>query len=1341
MGYRIGIDVGSKTIKGVAIDDNGAIVHSFYQRHRSDLRTTIRNVLHDFAWRHGNVQGPVAITGSAGIAVAEIMKIPFVQEVTATTRALQALHPQADCAIEIGGEDAKVIYLSGGLEQRMNATCAGGTGGFIDSIAHMLGIRSRNMGSLALGAQRTYPIASRCAVFAQSDVRPLMNSGATKADIAASALEAVARQTIGGLACGRPLKGTVVFLGGPFEHNPALVMAFRKAIGLNNRTGVKPRNAHLYTAYGAALSAPSALDPKALSAVQLEEIALSCPDPADDLQHLPPLFRSDEERALFESRHARQCVARVAADQASAPFFLGVDSGSTAVKCAVVDARGRLVLSDYRKSEGDALGVATAMLTDIQARLRGFVSGTETPALICHSTACGYGEDLMRSGLGVDSGVVETLAHLQAARAFEPDVSFVLDIGGQDMKALWVRDGILEDAVLNEACSSGCGSFIEGTARSLHISHEAFSDAALHARNPIDLGTKCTVFMSSRVRHAQKVGASREDIAAGIAYSVVRNALQRIIGPNRAARLGDKVVVQGGAFKSDAVLRAFELDSGIQAIRPDAADIMGAFGCALIARERWIASGARPNPSTLLDLTRIACLSPTRKNVRCEGCENRCRVSILDFGTGYAALSGNRCDRAWDFAAAGFKRLRVAANTAPNVITVQQRLLAGQATSEPASEGERPTIGILDTLNVRENLPFWKALLQELGFKAATPNRATCETVRARSAESITSESACYPAKLSHERLYALLHDGCDAVFAPQFKRGNHCPVASGYFGALIDNLPDDVADETRTAVGASDAAASPTESLCATTRPTGPSDAARFVSPLLAAARPERISSDEASLDALAESLSRIKRPQGEITRVELERACVVALEAQRSYRRSLEKSTRKALAWVHADGTRRGVVVDGRPYHNDASVMHRIDEMLADMGVAVIPSAGLICVASSEGRDLSLSEKPSWSKAKHILKVMRAIQDDPQLEMVALRSFNCGFDAASFDVAREHARKTGQLFTELKIDEMTDLSHIKIRLRTLVETLGLHNAYGPHGLGGPVSRAGGEGADTAGRPNRETPHGARAIPYSGEIDAHDLSLVRKKATCDLCFTAQALAAHTAHVAAGNPDAACIEVPRVCEACLVDALPFELERISASPVQVKWADGPTDTWPTAHVPTRGADANDASSPNEDDERGSGGCLGRENARGMDVKPVVGIIGNPLLCFDLFMNEGVVSLIERLGCTVALPEPDALFTEDTRYLGQLDRFRNQGVHHVIYLQSFGCLKGHVQARGSQALFKQRYPDMPVTVIDYNPDSSALNRENRIRLVVEDAFARARRVQDSRTSKPGSPSTR
>lgn len=1137
MSYRIGIDCGSKTIKVVVIDESGALVHSLYRRHRSDIKTTLAEALHDLVWRYGDIEGVVGITGSAGIGVAELLGLPFVQEVIATTRAVQEAYPQADAIIELGGEDAKVVYLTGGLEQRMNATCAGGTGGFIDTMAFMLGSSSKNMSSLALGANRVYPIASRCAVFAQTDVRPLLNAGARTSDLAASALDAVVRQTLGGLACGRPIKGNVVFLGGPLEHIPELVRRFRLALGLSHKEGIKPPDAHLFTARGAALvateqgkhvgadggvgtdevvgfggtsavakavlagcacnadrvsSASARVEQGVCSLSDLEERVRQAANPENDSVRLPPLFTDEAELQAFRDRHKESRMERVRLFDCSGPLYLGMDAGSTAVKLAVVDEQGRLAYSDYHATEGDALKTAANMLADFYVALPRNARGSSY-AYIAHATVTGYGEDLLRAGLGIDSGVVETLAHVRAAQRFRPDLTFLLDIGGQDMKAIWVRDGRVANAVLNEACSSGCGSFIEGTAYSLRATPYRFAAAALEAKEPVDLGTKCTVFMTSRVRHAQKIGVETADIAAGIAYSVVKNALFRIIGMSQLDSLGSHVVVQGGAFMSDAVLRAFELVSGLEVMRPDTAHLMGAIGAALTARMRAQASseggggaggsaaagmgetavigcaagagagvaagscdagadgfrrdsGGGAVRSSLIGPKELAELNPKRVATHCSGCENSCALSLVEFADGKRFISGNKCHRvrvhadreaagARDGSAAVCAQGRDAAASAqataaasdravakslkrrpPNAIALEQRLLSRFGDVDSQSERGGACIGLLDVLNVYEQKPFWHTLLATLGFslRVADDRRADSSGAAREGIGTIPSESVCFPAKLAHTRFYDLARCGAQGVFMPCYERGNRCPVASEYACAMADSAP--LVRDGR----------------------------CELVSPRLSALALSALVGNASDRAAIGESLSNFAVSCGApgIGEDELSRAFDAALMAQQAFEEAVCQGNERAFAWARRTGGRAAILA-GRPYHVDPAILHGIDNVLVDVGFSVLSPLELeAALADSSPAVASVSDDasasaPLWRPGKRLAKLARMAAVRPELELVCLQSFGCGFDAVSLAQARDVLERAGKPFTALKIDDIADTAHIRIRLRTLAETL----------------------------------------------------------------------------------------------------------------------------------------------------------------------------------------------------------------------------------------------------------------------------------------------------------------
>ena len=1309
MAYRFGIDAGSKTVKIVILDEDGVPLHSVYQRHLSNIRETLTDVLHNLAWRYGDLHGRAAVTGSAGIALADMLGLPFVQEVVATTRAVEEAYPEADAVVELGGEDAKVMYLSGNPEQRMNATCAGGTGGFIDTIAFMLGVRSSEMSRLAGGANRIYPIASRCAVFAQTDVRPLLNSGAKKSDIAASALEAVVRQTVTGLACGRPISGTVVFLGGPFEHIPELTRRFRMALGLKRGCGIKPRDAHLFTARGAAICAGEAKGNAETSLKELEARIRSAKSPEDDLVRLEPLFSSAEEREAFEARRKAVDFPRKRLFDSEGPLYVGIDAGSTTVKMAVLDDEKNLVHSCYRPVRGDALATATEMLLEFRQAMPHTYASDQSPAWIAHATATGYGEELLRAALGVDSGIVETTAHARAALELVPDATFVFDIGGQDMKALWIRNGMISNAILNEACSSGCGSFIEGTAHSLKTTPYTFCEAALAAENPVDLGTKCTVFMTSRIRHAQKIGASMPDLAAGIAYSVVKNALYRIIGAERVGTLGDKIVVQGGAFKSDAVLRAFEKICGVEAIRPDSAHLMGAIGSALVARERAHAQAKREESlrsveSSLLSTDDLMALNVKRFSARCPGCANSCSLSVADFGGGRRLVSGNRCPKAegFDYAPNQAPVPRAAetvadgvradyssassSQSAPNAIAAEQRILGRFGDRVSTGRRGKRRIGIMNCFESYEYLPFWHTLFARLGFSVLVPDDARGERYEREALATVPAEGVCFPAKIAHTRLFDLLEAGADAVFMPHFTRAGHCAVACEYALALADAVP---------------AFAEGKATLCA---------------PKLSSFKASRIADSPDDVEALHQALRQLCPPETPLERGELDAAVREALRVQGQVFSQIERANERVISWLGEDEGNHAIVVAGRPYHSDPRLMREVDRMLGRLGFGILSPTSLEKWAKRAPHDPAC---PPWKPGKHLARLARFAAASDRIDLVCLQSFGCGYDALSLEDARDALETAGKPFTALKIDDLSDKAHISIRLRTLAESIELmgkrkaaesamqaeREPGRPSSLQTLQISARDDGAEKA-ETGSDSPAVSDIWVMETPVTESDVETARREIPGDVCFTAAAVMAKTLRVVRENPQVERLHVPYICNQCLLDGLGHTVWRLCGTCPEIVWedslgnGDGARSDCRIAR-PTSSA-ASDAPS------KGSGNAVR------------VGIVGNPLLCFDAFMNDNIVKLLRSLGCEVEMPDAARLFVEDVRYLDQLDTFAHKGVDCVIYLQSFGCMKAHVHARGFLREFGRRWPDMPITVVDYDPESSALNRENRIRLAVEAA---------------------
>lgn len=1358
MGYRIGIDAGSKTIKIVAIDDAGKLLFCFYRRHRANIKDTLTALLNRARQRHWDVSGSVCVTGSAGMQIASDLGIPFVQEVEAATAAVRALVPQANAFVELGGEDAKIVYLDGRLEQRMNATCAGGTGAFIDTIARMLGMSPRELSEAAAQATALYPIASRCAVFAQTDVRPLLASGAQKADVAASVLQAVVDQTVAGLACGRPLEGTVAFLGGPCEFLPSLVARFRATLGLDERTGVKPDNAQFYPALGAALSAGAGAGgaqagPRTATEAEAEPGAWRLSELAqamkarwcrrDELDALAPLFASDDEHHAFAARHAAVRAPRFAAEAALATsrnpglqeridhlsvafarggdlsvpggkaarlsawegkrLFLGIDAGSTAVKMALVDEDGALVGSASETLSGNVLATATRLFERVYSGLPR-QRGGDLAVPIEHACATGYGEGLLTCALALDSSVVETVAHLTAARHLVPDVDFILDIGGQDMKALWVRDGRIERVVINEACSSGCGSLIEGFAHSFGESPLSFARLAERAERPVDLGIRCTVFMTSRVRHAQKLGTPVADIAAGLSYSVVKNALFKVIGVRDGSELGRRIVVEGGTFKSDAVLRAFELVSGREVARPDIAEVMGAYGAALVARDRANAArkaagaagtgdagaAGHQTVSSLIPLSAARRLSPKTATASCPGCGNACVLSVSEFAEGggagrRACVSGNRCARGerlalGQLAGAGGHGERRATRPS-NVFKLEQRLLE-RCAAAPAGTARRgrKAIGLPGALGLHAARPFWTAFLASLGFAVVAPGVADAKARRDGLA-SIPSESVCHPAKLYHLEAADLAARGVDALFMPSFSRSGSAPDTSG-------GPKPPLACPVNAA-----AARTVAENLAALQAGAG---SPQVLQPRLSSDDPAAIAHSAADRAALSRAFG--------VPDAAIARALGAGLAAQGAHLRLLAQAVGRALGWMErTEG--RGILLAARPYHNDARASHGIDDAVAELGYAVLSAEAVDAYraergAKDEGTGAAAqggeadggADASRWQPVRALEEAVRFAAATPRLDAVHLASFGCGIDAMESWRLRRILEAAGKPYTKLTIDEMVDLAHVRIRLRTL--DAALREADGRASSGDACASALRERA-----PSHAGSGEARVIEgHLRTVESQDVSAGQGLVGDDVCYPIITIAGQIARVAdaqeagGARPGEIAFHLPPICRNCLIDSLPATLSHALGRPVRLVF-DG---AFPAPAAPSAAA--------------GSG-------------RAPVGILGNGLLCFDPFVNRSLAHAIEAEGCRAVLPDPALIDDEDVRFPRQIERFRAAGVRDIVYVQSFGCLKGHVQARGALRELERAYPDLRITVIDCDPGTSAANQESRIKLALAAAKRR------------------
>ncbi len=1020
---HIGIDVGSTTVKLAILDDAQNVRYSIYQRHHADVRATIVEVLEKAAEEFGGDVMTIAITGSGGLLLAQWLGIEFVQEVIASKTAVETFIPKTDVAIELGGEDAKIIYFDQGIEQRMNGTCAGGTGAFIDQMAALLDTDAGGLNELAKSHTTIYPIASRCGVFAKTDVQPLLNEGARKEDIAASIFQSVVTQTISGLACGRPIRGYVAFLGGPLQYLPELRKRFYETLELDDEHIIVPENAHLFVASGCAIAgaASDSARPEKLNDVVARLKSLGDIQ-GSEVVRLAPLFATEDDYAAFKRRHDTEVVRRGDLSAYEGTAYLGIDAGSTTFKAALIAEDGALLWSHYASNKGDVLGCAKSALAAMYQALPVDDKG-HALVHIGHATVTGYGEALLLEALRVDSGEIETVAHLRGAQEMLPGVEFILDIGGQDMKCLRVKDGVIDHIMLNEACSSGCGSFIESFASGLDLDVSEFAQTAIRAKAPVDLGSRCTVFMNSRVKQAQKEGATVGDIAAGLAISVIKNALFKVIKIRDPHDVGTKVIVQGGTFLNDAVLRAFEQLAEVNAVRPDIAGNMGAYGAALLARDRYhqevhrtaLNAGdtgeiAPAVASTLLSLEAIEALAPTHRTVRCKGCSNACLLTVNDFGkdekTGKHRrfITGNRCEKGESFGKGS--------DTAdvPNLFEYKTQRLFGYEPLAP-EDAPRGSVGIPRALNMYENYPFWFTFFTQLGWRVVLSDPSTKKTYEA-GIESMPSESVCYPAKLSHGHIMNLLDKHPDFIWFPCSKwerqedegAGNHfnCPIVASYAEALRLNI-----DELRT------------------------SDV-QFLNPWLPYDRKDllkkRLYDDlvKAHPDLMGAG---VPAP----TRAEVEAAVEAAWAEDEAFKRDMRTKGEQTLAWMEQTGT-HGIVLAGRPYHNDPEINHAIPELLTSFGLAVLTEDSIAHLGTLE-RPIRLVDQ--WMYHTRLYAAAKVATGRKDLDLIQLNSFGCGLDALTTDQVQEILERAGKVYTVLKIDEVSNLGAARIRVRSLLAAL----------------------------------------------------------------------------------------------------------------------------------------------------------------------------------------------------------------------------------------------------------------------------------------------------------------
>ena len=1005
---HLGIDVGSTTVKVAVLDSDDQIIYSVYRRHHADVRATVLEVLKEASAQFPNNEVTVAITGSGGLLLSQWLGLEFVQEVIASKTAVETFIPKTDVAIELGGEDAKIIYFDNGIEQRMNGTCAGGTGAFIDQMAALLDTDATGLNELAQRHTVLYPIASRCGVFAKTDVQPLLNEGAKKEDIAASIFQSVVTQTISGLACGRPIRGYVAFLGGPLQYLPELRKRFYETLELDEEHIIVPDNAHLFVASGCAL-AGSGAKAELLSSVvdRLENLG---DVQGSEVVRLPPLFKDEADYAEFKGRHDSEKVRRADLATYEGTAYLGIDAGSTTFKSALISEDGALLWSSYVNNKGDVLGCAKRAVAELYQTLPTDEEGNPK-VTIGHATVTGYGEALLLEALRVDSGEIETVAHLRGSQEMLPGVEFILDIGGQDMKCLRVKDGVIDHIMLNEACSSGCGSFIESFASGLNLDVSEFAQSAIKAEHPVDLGSRCTVFMNSRVKQAQKEGATVGDIAAGLALSVIKNALFKVIKIRDPREVGKKVIVQGGTFLNDAVLRAFEQLAETNAVRPDIAGNMGAFGAALLARDRAHLAQAQtgqPAQTSMLGLHALNALEPTHRNVRCKACSNHCLLTINDFGVDEATgkhrrfITGNRCEKGAGLAQEAAK--------VPNLFDYKTERMFDCYKPLSKEEATRATVGIPRALNVYENYPFWFTFFTKLGFRVEISDPSTKKTYEA-GIESMPSESVCYPAKLSHGHIMNLLEKDIDFIWMPcaKYERqedetaGNHfnCPIVMSYSEALKLNV--DALNETDI----------------------------QFLNPFVPYHMKDKLK--ERLYVELVEKHPELMGEGAAPTQAEIDAAVDAAWAEDEQVHEDIHNKGMETLKWIEEHGV-HGIVLAGRPYHGDPEINHAIPELLTSFGLAVFTEDSVAHLGQVE-RPLRAVDQ--WMYHTRLYRAAKVVTQRDDLDMIQLNSFGCGLDAITTDQVQEILEGSGKIYTVLKIDEVSNLGAARIRVRSLLAAL----------------------------------------------------------------------------------------------------------------------------------------------------------------------------------------------------------------------------------------------------------------------------------------------------------------
>lgn len=970
MSKLLGIDVGSTTVKVVAVDEDGKILYKSYVRHFAQVKETVLSELNKVAERFP-ADYRVSITGSAGLGLSQRSGINFVQEVQAAFIAIRKFYPDADAAVELGGEDAKIIFITGGTEQRMNGSCAGGTGAFIDQMATLLDITVSEMDALSLKAEKVYPIASRCGVFAKSDIQPLINQGAKKEDISASIFQAVVDQTVSGLAQGRKIKGKVLFLGGPLHFLNGLRKAFVTTLNLSEENAVFPDDAPCFMAIGAALHSVGVKEEPLTAVIEkLQNVRES-----DEIITGEPLFESKQEYTDFVARHRATDLRFADIATYTGDAYLGIDSGSTTTKLILITPDSRILYSHYQPNNGQPLDIIIDKLKEIYALSAGRIK-------ICGSAVTGYGEDLIKEAIKADFGIVETVAHFKAALHFNPEVDFIIDIGGQDIKCFKIKNGAIDSIMLNEACSSGCGSFIQTFARAMGMEIDKFSQEGLYAKRPVELGSRCTVFMNSAVKQAQKEGATLQDISAGLSSSIVKNAIYKVIRASSADELGEHIVVQGGTFLNDAVLRAFEKETGKNVIRPGIAGLMGAFGAALYAKENMRGESSTSGEEELENF------SYTSKSTNCHGCTSNCNVNIISFGDGRRYVSGNKCERG-----AGLKP----ASSELDIYSFKQELLACTAINIAGGKKRNVKVGLPLQLGMYEQLPLWSAFFKTLGFEVVLSEKSS-RKLYFKGQHTVASDTACYPAKLMHGHIESLLDAGVDFIFLPcesynidEHCSTNHynCPVVA-YYPELLKANNDRLNDKN-------------------------------FVMPYI------DLNMRDNTVKKLHSALSKYG-----VKKREVKKALDAGFAELEEYHRKVVEKADEILAYAKKQG-KQAIVLAGRPYHLDNEINHGINKLLTSLGLAVLSEDSVF----ERGDGVKVNVLNQWTYHARLYRAADFVSKSDDVHLVQLVSFGCGLDAITGDQVRAIMEKNGKLYTQIKIDEINNLGVVKIRLRSMLAAI----------------------------------------------------------------------------------------------------------------------------------------------------------------------------------------------------------------------------------------------------------------------------------------------------------------